>query len=107
VASSKKNDCCPPAGVPTKGSFEEDLGALCKALGHPARVKIIRILSEKGTCISGDLAEAIDLAPSTASEHLRILKEAGLVQGTIEGPRRCYCVNADAMGYVRKLLGEL
>jgi len=83
---------------------EEDLGDLCKALGHPVRVRLIRILLDKGECISGDLAEDFSLAQSTVSEHLRILKEAGLVQGTIDGPRRCYCVNEERLNYFRSLV---
>lgn len=103
----KIESCCAPEGVPTTGVFEDDLGGLCKALGHPARVRIVRILSEKGTCISGDLAGSLDLAPSTVSEHLRILKETGLVQGTIDGPRRCYCVNPKALKHLKDLLRQL
>lgn len=103
--SSKK--CCAPEGVPSTGKFEDDLSRLCKALGHPARVQIIKILAEDGACISGDLAEAIDLAPSTASEHLKILKEVGLVQGTIDGLKRCYCINREALEFVRKLLAQI
>jgi ArsR family transcriptional regulator len=86
---------------------EDDLGDLCKALGHPARVRLIRILSEKGECISGDLAEEFSLAQSTVSEHLRILKEAGLVQGTIDGPRRCYCINEDKLNYFKSLVEKV
>lgn len=100
-------ECCPPEGVRSSGNFDEDLSGLCKALGHPARVRLVRMLAEKGTCISGDLADAMDLAPSTVSEHLRILKESGLVQGTIDGPRRCYCVNSAALDFARKLLKEI
>jgi len=100
-------ECCPPEGVSSTGNFDEDLSSLCKALGHPARVRLVRLLAEKGVCISGDLANAMDLAPSTVSEHLRILKEAGLVQGTIDGPRRCYCINGGALDFARKLLKEI
>lgn len=88
------------------GNFDDDFSSLCKALGHPARVKLVRLLVEKGVCISGDLADAMDLAPSTVSEHLRILKGSGLVAGTIDGPRRCYCVSKDAVKYLKKLLAE-
>lgn len=100
-------DCCPPEGVPSTGRIEDDLGQLCKAMGHPARVRLVRILSEKGTCISGDLADAMDLAPSTVSEHLRILKESGLVQGTIDGTRRCYCINKKALDYMKQMFRML
>ncbi|RYZ57880.1 MAG: ArsR family transcriptional regulator [Proteobacteria bacterium] len=71
----------------------ERLSALCKALGHPVRVQILNHLISKGVCISGDLSDLLPLAPSTVSEHLRILKVAELVKGTIDGPRRNYCVD--------------
>ncbi len=86
---------------------EDDLGELCKALGHPARVRLIRILLDKGECISGDLAEEFSLAQSTVSEHLRILKDAGLVKGTIDGPRRCYCVNEERLNYFKSLVEKV
>ncbi len=87
----------PPGRKRNREISEEELGNLCKALGHPARVRLLRILIEKGECISGDLAEEFSLAQSTVSEHLRILKEAGFVQGTIDGPRRSYCVNGETL----------
>jgi ArsR family transcriptional regulator, arsenate/arsenite/antimonite-responsive transcriptional repressor len=103
----KKQNRCVPESFPTSGNAEDDLGILCKALGHPARVKIMRILATNGTCISGDLASEVGLAPSTVSEHLRILKEGGLIQGAIDGPRRCYCINADTLRYWKTLQTEL
>ena len=87
--------------------LEVDLGELCKALGHPVRIRLIRILLDKGECISGDLAEDFSLAQSTVSEHLRILKESGLVKGTIDGPRRCYCVNGDRLNYFKSLVEKM
>lgn len=90
-----------------RGPADEDLAALCKAIGHPARIKIMRILIKKGSCISGDLAEEFDLAQSTVSEHLRILKEAKLIQGTIDGPRRCYCIDSDTLDVLKELVTEL
>ena len=107
MAKKADKECCPPEGIRSTGNFDDDLSSLCKALGHPARVRLVRLLAERGVCISGDLADAIDLAPSTVSEHLRILKEAGLVQGTIDGPRRCYGINAGALDFARKLLKEI
>lgn len=92
-----RDSCCGPEAAPLTGDTDTDLAALCRALGHPARVQIVRLLVAKGTCISGDLAEAVGLAPSTVSQHLGILKDAGLIQGTIDGPRRCYCVNAKTL----------
>ncbi len=99
--------CCAPEKFPATGNPEDDFGLICKALGHPARVRIVRKLIEKGTCISGDLASEFDLAPSTVSEHLRILKEATLVQGSIDGPKRCYCVNPATLEYWRGLMRDL
>ena len=85
----------------------EDLGMLSKALGHPARVTIIKILIKKGTCLTGSLAEELPLAPSTVSEHLRVLRESGLIQGTVDGPKRCYCVNRKTINYLKALITEL
>ncbi len=90
-----------------RGPADEELAALCKAIGHPARIKIMRILIKKGSCISGDLADEFDLAQSTVSEHLRILKEAKLIQGTIDGPRRCYCVDPDSLEALKDLIADL
>jgi ArsR family transcriptional regulator len=93
--------------VREKDFSENDLGDFCKALGHPARVRLLRILLEKGECVSGDLAEEFSLAQSTVSEHLRILKEAGLIQGTVEGPRRCYCVNQERLEFFKLLVARI
>ena len=100
---------CKPAqkGIQNTELSEDDLGELCKALGHPTRVRLIRILLDKGECISGDLAEEFSLAQSTVSEHLRILKDAGLVKGTIDGPRRCYCVNEERLNYFKSLVEKV
>lgn len=103
-----KSDCCPtPRKGPKKKFAEEDLGNLCKALGHPVRVKLLRILLDRGECLSGDLAEEFSLAQSTVSEHLRILKEAGLVEGTIDGPRRCYCVNGRVLAEMQDMIANI
>ncbi len=66
---------------------------MAKALGHPTRVRILRLLAARNACMTGDLVAELPLAQSTVSEHLRILREAGLIQGEIEGPRTSYCVN--------------
>ncbi|WP_141732854.1 ArsR/SmtB family transcription factor [Oligoflexus tunisiensis] len=103
-----KERCAPNLNARSQKGFSEDaLAAFCKALGHPVRIRLIRILIEKGECISGDLADEFSLAASTVSEHLRILKEAGLVQGTIDGPRRCYCVNGEALNYLKTMMEKL
>jgi ArsR family transcriptional regulator len=110
VARTKKmqEECCDapiPAVVAT--NFPDDLAALAKAVGHPARVRILSLLVKKGVCISGDLVDELPLAPSTVSEHLRILRKAGLIQGTVDGPRRCYCVNKEALRHFLGLVTTL
>ena len=100
--------CIPaPKWVKKKSFSEEDFAAICKALGHPARVRLLKILIAKGACISGDLADEFSLAQSTVSEHLRILKDAALVQGTIDGPKRCYCVKPETIEYLKGLVASL
>lgn len=73
------------------------LAALAKALAHPARIRIVRLLQSTPGCIGGDIVEAVGLAQSTVSEHLRILKVAGLISGEIDGPRICYALNPTAL----------
>ena len=66
---------------------------MTKALGHPARVAIMRVLAARDTCVTGELVGELPLAQSTVSEHLRILRQAGLVQGEVDGPRTKYCID--------------
>lgn len=80
------------------------LAGLFKALSHPIRLEIMQMLLARGECISGDIADQFDKAPSTVSEHLKILKEAGLISGSIDGPKRCYCVNLKAISELKQLL---
>jgi len=72
---------------------DADLAAFAKALGHPARIHIVRLLAEKQSCIGCDIVDEIGLAQSTISEHLRILKASGIITGEIERPRVCYSLN--------------
>ena len=78
-----------------------------KALGHPVRVQIIEILGRDGQCISGDLSSQLPVAASTTSQHLAILKDAGLISGSVDGPRRCYCANISAIEEAKSLLKAL
>jgi DNA-binding transcriptional ArsR family regulator len=73
---------------------QNDLAAVYKALGHPARIAIIQQLLETGTCICGDFARQIELAQPTISRHLKELKAIGIIRGTIEGTSVCYCIDA-------------
>lgn len=88
-------------------SEDKQLATYAKALGHPIRVQIMRRLERLGTCQTGSLVKSLPVAQSTVSEHLRILREAGLVCGEIDGPRRCYCVNTESLAAVRRLLQDL
>jgi ArsR family transcriptional regulator, arsenate/arsenite/antimonite-responsive transcriptional repressor len=82
----------------------EQIATLAKALGHPARVNIVRMLIEKQSCIGCDIVDEIGLAQSTISEHLRILKTAGIITGEIERPRVCYSLNREALRLLRDFL---
>jgi ArsR family transcriptional regulator len=86
---------------------DRELAKLAKALGHPARVRILRVLLAQKSCIAGDLQAEVGLAASTVSQHLKSLKEAGWVQGEIDGPRRCYCIDPATRDRFQTLLGEL
>jgi len=72
---------------------EQDLAAFAKALSHPARIAILKLLAQKNECICGDIVEVLPLAQSTVSQHLKELKIAGLIDGSVDGPRSCYCIN--------------
>ena len=72
---------------------EQGLAAFAKALAHPARIAILKILAEQNACICGKIVEVLPLAQSTVSQHLKELKNAGLIDGTIDGPKSCYCIN--------------
>jgi len=83
------------------------MALLAKALGHPARIAILRLLMERGDCICGQIVDVLPLAQATVSQHLKVLKDAGLVQGEVDGPRVCYCVNPKAVKRFKDLIGGL
>lgn len=103
--------CCPPAPVafgPLAGpEADEALAALAKALGHPARVRILRLLIQRDACVCGDIVDELPLAQSTVSQHLKVLKEAGLIRGEVDAPRVCYCVEPAGLARLRALVGAL
>ena len=84
-----------------------ELAALAWALAHPARVQLMRVLLERGGCVCGELVGVMDLAQSTVSQHLKILREAGLIRGSVDGPRVCYCANPEKLQDLRQLVVEL
>jgi ArsR family transcriptional regulator len=92
------NACCSPSQIATALRDDDaQLARLAAALGHPARVAIVRFLQEKGECICGEIVDVLPLAQSTVSQHLKVLKEAGWIMGETDGPRTCYCLNPDAL----------
>jgi ArsR family transcriptional regulator, arsenate/arsenite/antimonite-responsive transcriptional repressor len=88
-------------------AWAEELARLSWALAHPARVRIVRLLLNRTSCMCGEIVEEMPLAQSTVSQHLKILKETGLVQGEVDGPRVCYCINKNAMAKLKKLIASL
>lgn len=75
---------------------------LLRALANPTRFRIVQLLAQRSECVTGDLVEELPLSQSSVSEHLTVLKDAGIVQGTVDGPYRCYCLDPDAL----RFLGE-
>ncbi len=86
---------------------DEQFAAMAKALGNPMRIRILRLLIQREACVTGELVVELPLAQSTISEHLRILREAGLVKGEIEGPRTSYCVDRSRLASLRTAIGSL
>jgi ArsR family transcriptional regulator len=95
--------CCPDSDA----DLNSALARYARALGHPARVAILRHLIKVGACVCGDIVNELPLAQSTVSQHLKQLKEAGLIQGEIDGPRVCYCVRPEALRELKFLLHSL
>jgi ArsR family transcriptional regulator len=86
---------------------DERLAELAKALAHPVRVGIVRFLAARDGCVCNQIVEQFNLAQSTISQHLKILKEAGLVRGTVDGPRVCYCLDRSVLTLLQSLTGRL
>lgn len=86
---------------------QNELAAICKVLGHPARIAILQFLSKSKSCITGDIVAEIGLAQPTISQHLRELKNVGLIKGTIEGTSVCYCIDPDKWDEFGNLISAL
>ncbi|MEI6411319.1 MAG: metalloregulator ArsR/SmtB family transcription factor [Bacteroidota bacterium] len=84
---------------------EQELAELAKALGHPARIAILKELAKRQVCICGEIVEVLPLAQSTVSQHLKELLQAGLIKGTVDGVKSCYCINYDAFKRFETILG--
>lgn len=85
---------------------QNDLAALAKALGHPARIAILQFLASQESCICGDIVDELPLSQSTVSQHLNELKKVGLVKGNIEGPSVCYCIDKKAWVAAKSKLND-
>lgn len=97
-----------PDSRPVEGNAADaELAVLAKAIGHPARVRILRMLSRRSTCVCGQIVAEIGLAQSTVSQHLAVLKDAGLVHGETAGTNVCYCVAPSTLRRLRALVASL
>ena len=85
---------------------EIELVRIAKALSHPARISILKLMLDRNTCFCGELTEEIGLSQSTISQHIKELKEAGLIYGKEEAPRTCYCIDIKNWNKAKKLFGE-
>ncbi len=86
---------------------DELLAARAKALAHPARVQILRTLAERGTCVCGQIVDEMPLAQATVSQHLKVLREVGLIKGEADGQRSCYCLDAAALAATAEAFASL
>jgi ArsR family transcriptional regulator len=103
------NESCNPATSvsdpqPDESLDAEELAVLLKALAHPARIRLLQYLARQGSCYFGNLAQVVNLAPSTVSQHVQILKASGLLLGSAQEQRTCYCVNPDRLALFKRLV---
>jgi len=94
-------------GRSSPSASDRETARLARALGHPARVAILRLLVARGECVCGAIVDELPLAQSTVSQHLKALKDAGLVEGEIDGPRVCYCIHPAALERLKLLIAAL
>jgi DNA-binding transcriptional ArsR family regulator len=86
---------------------ENQIALIAKALGHPARIAILEYLAKVDTCICGDIVDELPLAQATVSQHLKELRKAGLIKGTIEGNTICYCIDEKAIDKLQSYFSKL
>lgn len=86
---------------------QNQMAELAKALGHPARIAILQFLAKQEQCVCGSIVDKLGLAQATVSQHLKALKDAGLIKGTIEGTSTCYCLNPEGVQTLRQMLNGL
>ncbi|MCA9171183.1 MAG: winged helix-turn-helix transcriptional regulator [Planctomycetales bacterium] len=103
--SATRCDASPAALKPDEAG--DDLAKLAWAIAHPVRVQILRMLIARDACVCGEIVSRLPLAQSTVSQHLKILKESGLVQGEVDGPKVCYCINKATLTKLKQLVKSL
>lgn len=104
--------CESPSCDPNSTNLEierssEELARFAWAISHPARVQILKVLLARHSCMCGEIVACLPLAQSTVSQHLKILKESGLVQGEVDGPKVCYCVDPSQLDKFKVLIRSL
>jgi ArsR family transcriptional regulator len=92
--------------IPQFSSTHERLARMLKALGNPVRFMIMQKLAEKQMCITGEIVEFTTLAQSTVSQHLKVLREAELIKGEVDGPATCYCINPAGIRWLKSKIEE-
>lgn len=109
AVKARAKACCSSTEVVTLPGDDsaERLAELAWALAHPARVRIVRLLLSRDTCLCGEIVDQLPLAQSTVSQHLKILKQSGLIQGEIDGPKVCYCVNPGKLQELKAFVAGL
>ena len=85
----------------------EALAQACKALSHPARLAILQTLAQRGVCVCGEVVDVLPLSQATVSQHLKVLREAGLIRGDVDGPRSCYCIDESTVRELGEQMGQL
>ncbi len=108
---SEEKACCPAPRDVIEAKSEEEANEIfagfAKALGHPTRVAILKMLIERKSCVCGEIVDELPIAQSTVSKHLAQLKKAGLLRGEIDGPRVCYCIEPGALSLFKKMCEDL
>lgn len=104
---SMTNAAGQPSDSPPGTLALESLARICKSLGHPVRLQIIAFLLADKQCFCGQIVSRLPLAQSTVSQHLKCLKDAGLIVGKVDGPGNCYCLNREVLKYFKTSLGQL
>lgn len=101
--------CCATTSTPFehRPANDQQLAALCKALGNPHRVHILRFLASQRACLAGEISDQLPIAASTVSQHLTHLKRSGLITGEVDGPRRCYCIDPAVVTQLKTLVAAL